>query len=192
MSAALSGVAAPQVSPTSATGEFRITNLHSGRFTQAGSPSLGTASSDGLWGLASVHMDGTDVTDRILDIRADAPPPEIVVSFTDQWQDISGRVSNTNDEGVSDYTMLAFPVDEQFWRYNFRRVVTAQPNDDGRYQLGGPGPALLPPGEYYLAAVTDVSKDEQYDPAFLQSLIPAALRITLATGQRVTQHVRVQ
>lgn len=190
-SAFLSGTAVPQVSPTSATGEFRITNLHPGRFTLAGTPYLG-ATGGALWGLESVRVDGTDVTDRFLDIHADAPPTEIVVTFTDQWQDISGRVSNTNDEGVSDYTMLVFPVDEQFWLYNSRRVVTAQPNDDGRYQLGGPGPALLPPGEYYLAAVTDVSRDEQYDPAFLQSLIPAALRITLAPGQRVTQHIRVQ
>lgn len=147
VSAALSGAAAPQVSPTSATGEFRITNLHPGRFTLRGTPYLGTATGGGLWGLESVQMDGTDVTDRILDIRADAPPTELVVTFTDQWQDISGRVSNANDEGVSDYTMLAFPVDEQYWLYNSRRIVTAQPNDDGRYQLGGAGPALLPPGE---------------------------------------------
>ena len=51
---------------------------------------------------------------------------------------------------------------------------------------------MLPAGEYYLAAVTDVSKDEQYDAAFLKSLVPASLKVALAPGQRVTQHVRVQ
>ena len=70
--------------------------------------------------------------------------------------------------------------------------MTAQPGTDGRYRLGGPGPAILPAGEYYLAAVTDVSKDEQYDPAFLKSLVAASIRITLAPGQKATQDIRVQ
>jgi len=60
------------------------------------------------------------------------------------------------------------------------------------HHLGGPGPALLPAGEYYLAAVTDVSKDEQYDPAFLQSLISSSVRITLAPGEKRTQNLAIR
>jgi hypothetical protein len=37
-----------------------------------------------------------------------------------------------------------------------------------------------------------VSKDEQYDPAFLKSLIPASLKIMLSPGQKMIQDVRVQ
>jgi hypothetical protein len=139
-----------------------------------------------------VTLDGADVTDRAFDVSAETPPKEIVATLTDQWQEITGRVTNTDGAGISDYTMLVFPVDETYWLHNSRRIVTTQPAGDGRYQLGGPGPALLPAGEYYLAAVTDVSKDEQYDPAFLKALIPAAIRITLGTGDRKTQDVRVQ
>lgn len=182
----------PQVAAAAADGTFRVTGVMPGRYTFGGAPFFGASGDSVTWGLASVTIDGADVTDRAFDVSAETPPKEIVATLTDQWQEIAGRVTNTDGAGVSDYTMLVFPVDEAYWLHNSRRVVTTQPAGDGRYQLGGPGPALLPAGEYYLAAVTDVSKDEQYDPAFLKALIPAAIRITLGTGDRKTQDVRVQ
>jgi hypothetical protein len=83
-------------------------------------------------------------------------------------------------------------VNDAYWLYGSRRIVTSAPATDGRFTIGGPGAALLPAGEYYLAAVTDVSKDEQYDPAFLQTIIPAAIKVTLAPGARQTQDLRVR
>ncbi len=188
----LTGILAPTATPTTSTGEFTVTNVFPGRYVLTGAPFFGASADSVAWGLGAVTIDGTDVTDRAFEIKADALPKDFVVTFTDRWQDISGRVSNSSGAGVSDVTMLAFPVDESFWLYNSRRIVTAQPASDGQYTLGGPGPALLPAGEYYLAAVTDVSKDEQYDPAFLKALIPSAIRITLAPGDRKVQDVRVQ
>ena len=192
LSNVLSGAAAPALSPTTAAGEFRITNVVSTRYVVAGAPFFGASDASVTWGLDTVLVDGVDVTDRAIDIRMDALPKEIVLTLTDAWQDISGRVTNSQGAGVSDYTMMAFPVDEAYWLYESRRIVMAQPDADGQYRLGGPGPALLPAGDYYLAAVTDVSKDEQYDPAFLRSLVPAALRLTLGRAARMIQDVRVQ
>ena len=189
--AARSGLV-PQVSPAGADGTFTITGVMPGRYTFGGAPFFGASGDSVTWGLATVAIDGTDVTDRAFDVSAETPPKEIVATITNQWQEIAGRVTNTEGAGVSDCTMLVFPVDEAYWLHNSRRIVTTQPTGDGRYQLGGPGPALLPAGEYYLAAVTDVSKDEQYDPAFLRTLVDAALRTTLSPGQRVVQDVRVR
>ncbi len=182
----------PRVSAATADGTFEITGVVPGRYTFGGTPFFGASSDSVNWGLATVVIDGTDVTDRAFDISAETPPKGIVATITNQWQEIAGRVTNAEGAGVSDYTMLVFPVDEAYWLHTSRRIVTTQPSGDGRYALGGPGPAVLPAGEYYLAAVTDVSKDEQYDPAFLKALIPAAIRITLAAGERKTQDVRVQ
>lgn len=182
----------PQVSAAAADGTFTIGGVMPGQYTFGGAPFFGASKDSVTWGLATVTVDGTDVTDRAFDVSAETPPKEIVATFTDQWQEIAGRVTNAAGAGVSDYTMLVFPVDEGYWLHNSRRIVATPPGADGRYQLGGPGPALLPAGEYYLAAVTDVSKDEQYDPAFLKGLIPAAIRITLGAGERKTQDVRVQ
>lgn len=182
----------PQVSPSTATGEFAITGLLPGQYMFSGAPFFGASADSVTWGLGAITIEGRDVTDRAIDIQPEALPKDLVVTFTDQWQEVTGRLTNAQGAGVSDYTMLIFPTDETYWLYNSRRHVTAQPATDGRYRLGGPGPAQLPAGEYYLAAVTDVSKDEQYDAAFLKSLIPASLKITLATGQKLTQDVRVQ
>jgi hypothetical protein len=182
----------PSVSPAAADGTFRIIGVIPGRYTFGGAPFFGASGDSIAWGLASVVIDGADVTDLAFDIAAETPPKEIVATLTNEWQEIAGRVTNGEGAGVSDYTMLVFPVDDAYWLHNSRRIVTTQPAGDGRYQLGGPGPALLPAGEYYLAAVTDVSKDEQYDPAFLKALIPAAIKITLGAGERKAQDVRVQ
>jgi len=188
----MTGLVAPTTAPSDASGQFTVNGVFPGRYMVTGAPFFGASGDSVTWGLASVRIDGADVTDRAFDVSAETPPKEIVATLTDQWQEIAGRVTNTDGAGVSDYTMLVFPVDEAYWLHNSRRIVTTQPAGDGRYQLGGPGPALLPAGEYYLAAVTDVSKDEQNDPAFLKALIPAAIRITLGTGDRKTQDVRVQ
>lgn len=192
LSAATRSGFVPVVSAASADGSFTISGVMPGRYTFGGAPFFGASGDSVAWGLATVSIDGTDVTDRAFDISAETPPKEIVATLTSQWQEITGRVTNADGAGVSDYTMLIFPVDDAYWLHNSRRIVTTQPAGDGRYQLGGPGPALLPEGEYYLAAVTEVSKDEQYDPAFLKALIPAAIKITLATGQKATQDIRVQ
>lgn len=192
LSAAYRSGLVPQVSPAGVDGTFTINGVMPGRYTFGGAPFFGASGDSVTWGLASVAIDGTDVTDRAFDVSAETPPKEIVATLTNQWQEIAGRVTNAEGAGVSDYTMLVFPVDEAYWLHNSRRIVTTQPAGDGRYQLGGPGPALLPAGEYYLAAVTDVSKDEQFDPAFLKALIPAAIKITLAAGQKATQDIRVQ
>lgn len=182
----------PSVSPATASGEFTITRLLPGRYMFSGTPFFGASTESVSWGIGSITVDGRDATDRGIDIQPGALPREVVVTFTDQWQEVTGRLTNSQGAGVTDYTMLIFPVDESYWIYNSRRHATAQPASDGRFKLGGPGPALLPAGEYYLAAVTDVSKDEQYDPAFLKSLIPSSLKITLSSGQKLTQNVRVQ
>ncbi len=182
----------PQVSAVAADGTFTVSGVMPGRYTFGGAPFFGASGDSVAWGLATVAIDGADVTDRAFDISAETPPKEIVATITNQWQEIAGRVTNAEGAGVSDYTMLVFPVDEAYWLHNSRRIVTTQPAGDGRYQLGGPGPALLPAGEYYLAAVTDVSRDEQYDPAFLKALLPSAIKITLGAGQKATQDIRVQ
>ena len=50
--------------------------------------------------------------------------------------------------------------------------------------------AALPPGQYFVAAIegsaTVLLEDRLDDPNFLESLVPAAERVSLAAGQRTT------
>lgn len=189
---ATGGGLSPQVSPTSATGEFTVTNLVPGRYVIGSTPFFGASAASVSWGLESVVVDGADLTDLAVTVAADAVPKDVVITFGDQWQQLSGRLSDAEGKALTDYTVMVFPVNEAYWLHGTRRIITAQPGSDGRFTLGGPGPAVLPAGEYYLAALTDVSRDEQYDPAFLQSIIAAAIRVTLAPGEKRTQDLAVR
>jgi hypothetical protein len=190
--AATGGGLAPVVSPVSAAGEFTIGNLVPGRYVIGGAPFFGASTASVTWGLESVVVDGADATDLAVTITAETPPKEVVISFSDEWQQLSGRLSDGAGKGLSDYTVMVFPTNEAYWLHGSRRIITAQPGTDGRFTLGGPGPAVLPAGEYYLATVTDVSRDEQYDPAFLKSIVAAAIRVTLAPGEKRTQDLAIR
>lgn len=192
LSRAIGGMAAPQVTATTATGEFTVSGIVPGRYIIGNTPFFGASAASVVWGLESVLLDGKDVTDLPVTISTDSVPKEVSVVLSDRWQELSGRLIDAEGKGVSDYTVMVFPVNEAYWVNASRRIVIAQPGTDGKFTIGGPGPAVLPAGEYYLAAVTDVSKDEQYDPAFLQSVVSAAIRITLAPGARQTQDLRVR
>lgn len=186
------GALSPQVSPTSSTGEFTVTNLVPGRYVIGSTPFFGASAASVTWGLESVVVDGTDVTDLQVTIAADAMPKDVVITFGDRWQQLSGRLSDAAGQPMNDYTVMVFPVNQAYWLHGSRRIITTQPGTDGRFTLGGPGPAVLPAGEYYLAALTDVSRDEQYDPAFLQSIVAAAIRVTLAPGETRTQNLAIR
>lgn len=181
-----------RMTPSNANGQFTISGLVPGRYVIGAQPYFGSSTASVAWGVESVMIDGRDVTDLPITIAADAMPKDVAVMLSDRWQELFGRLTNEAGGGVSDYAVMVFPVNEAYWLYGSRRIVTAQPGTDGRFTLGGPGPAILPAGDYYLAAVTDVSKDEQYDPAFLQSIIPASIKITIAPGGRQTQNLRVR
>ena len=61
-----------------------------------------------------------------------------------------------------------------------------RPASDGKYRLPG-----LPPGDYYVAALTEFEPSDMYDASFLEQLIPASFKITLAEGEKKTQDLRL-
>lgn len=158
------------------SGQFRL-SLYPGRYVIASG--------------SSVTIDGRDMTDRVIEITPETTIKSLIVSFSEERQDITGRVINADGAGVDTVTMVAFSTNETDWFHQSRRIAVAEPSADGRYQLGGAA-ASLPAGDYYLAAMADLSPDEQYNPAFLRTLVDAAIRITLEPGQRVLQDVRVR
>jgi hypothetical protein len=57
---------------------------------------------------------------------------------------------------------------------------------DGTFTITG-----LPAGEYYLAALTDVNMNELYEPSFLDSIVAASLKVTLADGEKKSQDLKL-
>jgi hypothetical protein len=187
----ISGELMPVVRPTDASGAFTISNVTPGQYVLGGPLFFGANADSVTWSLASVVADGRDVTDLPLPISP-TPPTQLVVTYGDTWQQVSGRIGTTSGAPAPDYTIIIFPADRLYWLQGSRRIVTTHPASDGRFTLSGPGPNTLPPGNYLLAAVTELDRDEQYDPALLAQLATAAVPVKLAAGDRKTQDLVVK
>ena len=72
------------------------------------------------------------------------------------------------------------------WVARSRRVRTTRPGSDGAFTF-----ADLPDGNYLVGALTDVTDAERNDPAFLASLAPAAVKVSVSLGRVTVQDLRI-
>jgi hypothetical protein len=164
-----------------------------GRFSTVGYPAgryLITASAPSQpgqptpWRLKSAVRAGRDVADEGLDLEAE-DITDVVITFTDQPSDISGAVTDVKGQPDVGALVIAFPADSDSWRQgnpSARRVRGARVTTTGTYVLS------LPPGAYYLAALSDEAADNWQDPVKLEAVMRGgATRVTLAEGQKLTQ-----
>ena len=182
---------APVVLPTDESGAFALTNLFPGTYLIGGQPAFGPTTDAITWSLESVVIDGRDVTDVPVEI-GEVSPQSFIVTFTDRYQELSGRITNGAGAPMSQHFIVVFPEDKAYWVSGSRRILTTRPGTDGKFVLSGAGPTNLPAGRYLIAAVTDIDRDEQYDPAFLSSLVPAAVPVTLQPGDKKVQDLIVR
>ncbi|MEO6222916.1 MAG: carboxypeptidase-like regulatory domain-containing protein, partial [Vicinamibacterales bacterium] len=100
---------------------------------------------------------------------------------------IDGTLTDAAGRPAPEYFVIAFPTDRASWTTTSQRIVpAAQPATDGRFRVTG-----LLPGEYYLAVVTEIEPDEATAARFLETLVPTALRVTLAEGETKRQDLRL-
>jgi hypothetical protein len=88
-----------------------------------------------------------------------------------------GAVSGASDEPWKT-SVVVFPIDQAL-RSDVRRTVIARVSMDGRYVVQG-----LPPGQYFVAA-TEQALPPHRLPTALERLVPAALRVTIGTGDQI-------
>jgi hypothetical protein len=111
----------------------------------------------------------------------------IVVAFTDRPAELSGTIQDAQGDPAPEFFIIVFAHDRAHWLPQSRRIRSARPDSAGRFVF-----ANLPPGQYGLAAVTDVEPNEWFDPAFLRQLEPAAIPIALGEGEKKVQDIRTQ
>jgi len=138
------------------------------------------------WTLKSVTINSRDVTDTPLAIRSGENIGGVDIVFTDKLNEITGTITDTNGTAMPDFTVLAFPTDSTLWRPQARHIVTARPDQTGKYRVRG-----LPPGEYYLVTVDPTEQGEWFEPAYLDEHRAGAARLTLGDGDVKTQDFRV-
>ncbi|HEX5071481.1 MAG TPA: carboxypeptidase regulatory-like domain-containing protein [Vicinamibacterales bacterium] len=180
----------PTVQPADETGTFGMV-VFPGTYLIGWQPAFGPTTDAITWSLESVVVDGRDVTDLPVEI-GDPAPQNLVATFTDRYQELTGRITSAAGAPMSQYTIVVFPEDKTYWISGSRRILTSRPGTDGKFVLSGAGPTNLPAGRYLIAAVTDIDRDEQYDPAFLSALVPAAVPVTLQPGAKKVQDLIVR
>jgi len=138
------------------------------------------------WLLKTVTADGRDVTDVPLDLRSGQQLSNVTVVFTDRGSEINGVITDDQRTPLTQYTLLAFPPDPSLWHPQSRQIMTARPDQNGKFQMRG-----LPPGEYLLAAVDPTEAGEWFEPAYLEEHRSAAVRLQLGEGDIKTQNVTI-
>ena len=144
------------------------------------------AGGTGNWVLASSMAGGLDSLDFPFVIGPNMNIADAVVTFADRTTELSGTLQDASGTATSDYSIIVFPSDKQYWQPQSRRIQSARPGTDGRFTMRN-----LPPGDYMIVAVTDVEPGEWFDPAFLAELSRASMRVTLQDGEKKTQDLRL-
>lgn len=139
------------------------------------------------WMLKSIVAGGRDISDAPLAVTPDADVVDLVVTMTDRVTEITGLLLDSAGRPAPELTILVFPTDKAQWgRDSRRRPPSTRPGTDGRYRLTG-----VPPGEYFIVAVSEMAPEEMYDTGLLESLIPSAMKLSLAEGEKKTQDFKL-
>jgi hypothetical protein len=184
----------PGIAQVDATGGLKFTNVPPGRYrvdvsmnSGRGMASPEVANALKGWSPRSVVVGDHDALDLPFDVTLGAPIPDLVVTLTDRLAEISGTVTDPAGHPVTAYRLVAFTTDKALWGTTGRRLkapVSADP--DGTFHISD-----LPPGEYFLAAVTDMEPSDLKDASFLAELAAQAIRLTLGEGEKKVQNIKV-
>ena len=167
----------------------RINVDKNGRFEIDGIPAgahLIRANAARGWTLKSVTIGGHETIDTPIDLRSGQRLTDVTIAFTSKLSQVSGTVTGEQGLPTTDCTVLAFPSDDRLWRPQSRHIMTARPDQNGKYQIKG-----LPPGDYYMAIVDPAVQGEWFDPAFLEEHRRGATRVVIGDGDVKTQDLRL-
>jgi protocatechuate 3,4-dioxygenase beta subunit len=177
---AVLGVSAATVD---AAGAFTFRGVTPGRYRITASVPGATPTTG--WQQRSAVVDGRDTLDAPFEVRA-SDVDGAVVTFTDRPAELSGVIQDPAGKPAPEYFVIVFARDRVFWTPQSRRIQAIRPGNDGRFIFRN-----LPPGEYAIAAMTDVEQGEWFDPGFLTRLLPASTPITIAEGEKKVQDIRI-
>jgi hypothetical protein len=168
--------------PTAAVnsdGTFTFVNVPPGRyrFELGGVPG---------WAPVSAVHQGVDTLDVPLDVRPSMDVDGLAVSITNALTEISGLITDSAGRPAPELAVLVFSQDRGLWTSPRRFSGATRIASDGKYRISG-----LPPGNYFLAVVTDVDPLQATDPVFLEQLMTGAVSIKLADGQKVVQDLKI-
>ncbi len=163
-----------------ASGRFTFASVAPGRYRLA-------LSGLGAWAAESATHAGRNWLDESIELKPEESVSDVVVTLSDRATEIAGTLFDQLGRPAPEYAVVVYPVEAALRTSAPRRSSgLVRLGTDGSYSITG-----LPPGDYFLAAVTDLDPTQLNDPAFLEAMSAAAIRITLADGERKRQDIRL-
>ena len=173
-------VATASAGRVDAEGRFTIASVVPGRYRLSAS-GAGTG-----WFLGSSTVEGQDSLDFPLEVKPNQSISGAALTFVDRQSELTGTIVNERAQPVPDYSLIVYPADQRFWTPQSRRIQSTRPATDGRFAFRN-----LPAGDYRLVPVYDPEPGSWFDPAFLQQLESASVRVSIADGEKKEQNLRV-
>ena len=138
------------------------------------------------WTLKSAILGGRDLADVPFDLD-NGDVGGVVLTLTDRTAELSGAAHTAQGAADPDASIILFATDPATWS-DFgstpRRLRLVRTAKDGHYAIAG-----VPPGEYFVAAVSDDVAGDWQNAKFLEGLSRMATRVTIGDGEKKTQDV---
>lgn len=158
------------------SGAFSIAGITPGRFRLT-VMLPNTAPTTPAWSLKSVTAGDRNLTDLPIEITPSGAPL-LTVTFTDQSSELSGTLRTSASEPPNDFFVVVIPADRDYWLPGSRRIKSVRPDINGHYVFRG-----LPPGDYRVAATTDLVQSDLGDPSALVQLANQSAPVSLGLGE---------
>jgi hypothetical protein len=136
------------------------------------------------WWLKSAIADGRDLLDTGVEVAGDIT--NAVLTFSDQRASLGGRLITNAGPPAAPYFIVVFPVNRSLWLPQARRILSTRADTAGAWMIRD-----LPPGDYLVAALTDLAPEELADPTLLEQLLPNAVKVTVGDGENKVQDLRI-
>jgi len=171
-----------------ANGAFKLTGVTPGRYrlglTVAPVPGLPGPSA---WTFKSAIVNGANAIDVPFDVTPGRSIDGALLTLTDQMTELTGTISNASGAPVTDLIILFFPTDRALWTSPRRMRPSTRPGPDGIYRISN-----ILPGEYFLAAVTDIEPGDWGDPAFMDQVAAGSIKLKFVEGEKKVQDLRTR
>lgn len=170
-----------------ADGSFTFEGVTPGRyFLSAGVPG-GAPSPGAAWVVKSARVGDVEAVDVPFEVRPAQNISDVVITFTDKTSELSGTLFDAAGHPTPEFSVMLFSTDKAMWSQRSRRLrPPTRTGTDGKFKF-----TSLPPGEYFLAALTDFDPADYFKPEFLEQVAAAAMKVTIAEGEKKVQDLKI-
>jgi hypothetical protein len=163
-------------------GSFTFTGLTPGRYNLRA-----TATGMTGWLMSSISAAGQDAIDMPFELKSGATVTDASIVFGDRPAELSGTFEGASGRAATDYYVVLLPADPAKWRSTNRRVQQVRPAIDGKFTFRN-----LLPGDWVLAAATDLEPGIPSDPDLLAELARSGTKVTIAEGEKKVQNLGIR